>query len=119
MAWPKRPFAEHIEELWVSLQNVDVKLSGSDASRKKSTCFNFASPDLEMRWVDAYFPFTHPSWELEIFHQGEWVEMLGCGVMEQKLVDSGEMRRKDLPISPKISQKSCSLPTGCTALTKG
>ncbi|GFR92851.1 phenylalanine--tRNA ligase, mitochondrial [Elysia marginata] len=44
--------------------------------------------NLEMRWVDAYFPFTHPSWELEIFHQGEWVEMLGCGVMEQRLVDS-------------------------------
>ncbi|CAG5129807.1 unnamed protein product [Candidula unifasciata] len=44
--------------------------------------------DLQMRWVGAYFPFTHPSWELEIFYQGEWVEMLGCGVMEQKLVDS-------------------------------
>ncbi|GFN97514.1 phenylalanine--tRNA ligase, mitochondrial [Plakobranchus ocellatus] len=44
--------------------------------------------NLEMKWVDAYFPFTHPSWELEIFHKGEWIEMLGCGIMEQKLVDS-------------------------------
>ncbi|CAL1528053.1 unnamed protein product [Lymnaea stagnalis] len=44
--------------------------------------------DLKMQWVNAYFPFTHPSWELEIFHQGEWIEMLGCGVMQQKLLDS-------------------------------
>ncbi|XP_005092108.1 phenylalanine--tRNA ligase, mitochondrial [Aplysia californica] len=50
--------------------------------------------DLNMRWVDAYFPFTHPSWELEIYHQEEWVEMLGCGVMEQKLLDSAGATNK-------------------------
>ena len=27
--------------------------------------------DVEMRWVDAYFPFTEPSMELEIFFKGE------------------------------------------------
>lgn len=27
----------------------------------------------EMRWVDAYFPFTHPSLELEVFFDGKWV----------------------------------------------
>jgi phenylalanyl-tRNA synthetase alpha chain len=31
--------------------------------------------------VDAYFPFTHPSFELEIYYEGKWVEMLGCGVI--------------------------------------
>ena len=40
---------------------------------------------LRVRWVEAYFPFTSPSWELEIFWQGDWLEILGCGVTKQEL----------------------------------
>lgn len=40
-----------------------------------------------MRWVDAYFPFTYPSFELEVFFDGKWVEMLGCGVIHQSVLD--------------------------------
>ena len=42
------------------------------------------------RWVEEYFPFTHPSLELEIWYQDEWLEVLGCGVMQpQILQDAG------------------------------
>ena len=44
--------------------------------------------DVEMRWVDAYFPFTDPSLELEIFFNGDWLEVLGCGVVQQSILDS-------------------------------
>ena len=38
--------------------------------------------DIETRWTTHYFPFTHPSYELEIKFQGEWMEMLGSGIIE-------------------------------------
>ena len=43
-----------------------------------------------MRWVDAYFPFTDPSLELEIKWEGDWLEVLGSGVYrDQVLVNAG------------------------------
>jgi phenylalanyl-tRNA synthetase alpha chain len=41
-----------------------------------------------MRWIDAYFPFTEPSFELEIFFKGQWLEVLGCGVVQQAILDA-------------------------------
>ncbi|XP_058034106.1 phenylalanine--tRNA ligase, mitochondrial isoform X6 [Ahaetulla prasina] len=49
---------------------------------------------LKIRWVNCYFPFTHPSFEMEINFQGEWMEVLGCGVMEQQLVNSAGAENK-------------------------
>jgi len=47
---------------------------------------NFVDEPLKVRWIEAYFPFTSPSWELEIFWQGDWLEVLGCGVVTQKIM---------------------------------
>jgi phenylalanyl-tRNA synthetase alpha chain len=43
---------------------------------------------LKMRWVEAYFPFTSPSWELEVFWQDDWLEVLGCGIIRQQLLEN-------------------------------
>ncbi|ORY39403.1 phenylalanyl-tRNA synthetase [Rhizoclosmatium globosum] len=43
--------------------------------------------NLEIRWIEAYFPFTSPSWEMEVMYQGKWLELLGCGVIQQKILD--------------------------------
>lgn len=44
--------------------------------------------DIEHRWVPSYFPFTHPSWELEIKYNEKWLELLGCGVIKHGILSS-------------------------------
>ncbi len=50
--------------------------------------------DIEYRWNPCYFPFTHPSFELEIKFKGEWMEMLGSGIMRQEILEKGGVRDK-------------------------
>ena len=42
---------------------------------------------LRVRWIEAFFPFTTPSYEVEVWWNGEWLELLGCGVVMQKTLD--------------------------------
>lgn len=42
-------------------------------------------PDLEkplkVRWVETTFPWTTPSWEIEVWWKGDWLECCGCGLV--------------------------------------
>jgi len=44
--------------------------------------------DCEKRWIDEYFPFTEPSFELEIYYNGDWMEVLGCGVVHSGVLEN-------------------------------
>ncbi|KIP09082.1 hypothetical protein PHLGIDRAFT_23116 [Phlebiopsis gigantea 11061_1 CR5-6] len=42
---------------------------------------------LRVRWIEAYFPFTSPSYEVEVFFNGKWLEILGSGVVLQSTLE--------------------------------
>lgn len=46
---------------------------------------------LKVRWVEAFFPHTSPSWEMEVWWRGDWLEVLGCGVIDQPLLIRSEV----------------------------
>lgn len=47
---------------------------------------NLFGKGIAHRWTETYFPFTHPSWELEIDFNGKWLEVLGCGIIEHSIL---------------------------------
>ncbi|KAL5263630.1 hypothetical protein ACHWQZ_G008857 [Mnemiopsis leidyi] len=46
------------------------------------------------RWVEATFPFTYPSFELEILYNDEWLEVLGCGILMQDILVKSAVPKK-------------------------
>lgn len=64
------------ENLKLSLNSLLLHLFGGVAGASDEN-------PLKVRWIEAYFPFTSPSFEVEVFFDGKWLEILGCGVVSQ------------------------------------
>ncbi|KAI9739383.1 MAG: hypothetical protein M1818_005071 [Claussenomyces sp. TS43310] len=73
-----------------TLELVVVDIFSRAQLAASSTMPDFTAHPLRVRWIEAYFPFTSPSWEMEVFWQGDWLEVLGCGIVNQNIcIDAG------------------------------
>ena len=48
----------------------------------------FFGPDARTRFVPHFFPFTEPSAEMLVWFNGEWLEMLGCGMVDPNVFEA-------------------------------
>ena len=69
-----------------TLNSLVLELFGGIANRNAAG--GASSEPLQIRWIEAFFPFTSPSYEVEVMFQGKWLEILGCGVVRQKTLDT-------------------------------
>ncbi|KZV75559.1 phenylalanyl-tRNA synthetase [Peniophora sp. CONT] len=76
--------ARHLK---LSLNGLMYKLFAGAASASE------AEP-LRVRWIEAEFPFTSPSFEVEVFFRGKWLEILGSGVVLQSTLDRASVPNK-------------------------
>lgn len=44
--------------------------------------------DVEFRFYDHNFPYTDPSFEMEALINGQWIEMLGCGMARKSVLEN-------------------------------
>ena len=42
--------------------------------------------EAKVKFVPSYFPFTEPSMEVAVWYRGEWLEMLGCGMIHPNVL---------------------------------
>lgn len=45
--------------------------------------------DIKMRLRPSYFPFTEPSFEIDIWLQDKWLEIAGAGMVSRKVLENG------------------------------
>lgn len=44
-------------------------------------------PEIKVRFRGSYFPFTEPSMEVDVWFRGKWLEVLGCGMVDPRVLE--------------------------------
>jgi len=75
-------------EGWVT--SPECQAIGDDLKTTLEGLMDHLFGETEKKWSEDYFPFTTPSLELEIKYEGEWLEVLGCGVVHEEVLSMAD-----------------------------
>jgi phenylalanyl-tRNA synthetase alpha chain len=85
------PVFHQMEMLTLIDDNLDAEL---ELKKMLSGLVDYLFPGCEYRFNPDYFPFTHPSFEIEVKYNGNWLEILGCGVVQPKILENNGFHGK-------------------------
>ncbi|PWZ03172.1 phenylalanyl-tRNA synthetase [Testicularia cyperi] len=88
-----------VRHLKATLNGLVLDLFGErhafESQQAKGGSSSLAPADpLRVRWIPAFFPFTSPSYEVEVWFRGKWLEILGCGVVQQRTLDTAKIENR-------------------------
>jgi len=78
------PVFHQMEGVCLTPQGTDPK---EDLLKVLNGLIEHLFPGCEYRVNDDYFPFTNPSFEYEVKFGDRWLEVLGCGVVQPKILE--------------------------------
>ncbi|KAF8743508.1 Ferredoxin-fold anticodon binding domain, partial [Rhizoctonia solani] len=85
---PQNPYQPEHNEAHAALVAANLKHSLNSMILKLFGGRTRGEP-LKVRWIEAEFPWTTPSYEVEVWFQGKWLEILGCGVVKEPTLVRG------------------------------
>ncbi len=77
------PMFHQVEGLWVDETIHFANLKGLLHAFLR---YFFEVEDLKIRFRPSYFPFTEPSAEVDVWFNGRWLEVLGCGMVHPNVL---------------------------------
>ena len=57
-------------------------------------CHSLFGEEAKLRFRPSYFPFTEPSAEVDVLFDDKWLEILGCGVVNPKVLENCKVDSK-------------------------
>lgn len=91
------PVFHQMEGVWIDM---DEQMSQSEIQQDlidtlKGLCFHLF-PGCKVKVSDDYFPFTDPSFQMDVFHKDRWIEILGCGIVQPQIIRNCAESNPDL-----------------------
>ena len=82
------PMFHQIEGIWI-----DEQISFSHLKSILGAFFRsfFDDDNIIVRFRPSFFPFTEPSAECDIFRNGKWLEVAGCGMIHPNVLQHGKI----------------------------